>query len=80
MLDCRCEDLVDKPFAIERFTEELLTNPKPHVEGQELQPGPSNVAEASQHQMSYLSCSRIEATTELGGCSNQCHMRMHCLS
>merc|ERR550519_280650 len=42
----RCEDLVDKSAAIERFTEELLTNPNPPPHwGQELQAGPSNVAE-----------------------------------
>ena len=42
----RCEDLVDKPAAMERFTEELLTspNPPPHW-NQELQVGPGNVAE-----------------------------------
>ena len=45
-LDCRCEDLVDKSAAIERFTEELLTNPNPPPHwGQELQAGPGNMIE-----------------------------------
>ena len=45
-LDCRCEDLVDKSAAFERFTEELLTNPNPPPHwGRELQAAPGNAAE-----------------------------------
>ena len=45
-MDYRCEDLVDKPAAIDRFTEELLINSKPPPHwGQEMQVGPGKAAE-----------------------------------